>query len=516
MDPRETTPASLPLPTSPPPLLPQKPTHQVRQVYLLLMSIIPEAILESALVPLYVFMVKAQSGDQSEDGVGYRAGLLPSAFYGPLFLMNMVWGSASDKIGRKPILVAGLVVGFACALTLGFSTTYVLTFMCRFVAGLFGANSTVAKGMLGEIFNDDTGRAWGYAMYGSVYGMSGIVGPFLAGILANPSKQYPSTFGGFQFWEKHPYSLPCFLGAALMLGGLYTTIYRLEESERAEVTEEEGAYMAVGEDDEELADWSSSSIGSLPSRHTNPPTGMLSPPVSTKWPLRRLRAFERFAALGPRTWFVISLYCSIALVNIMYMTALPFYLSANASNGGLNLDEKSVSMSVMVIALLKLAVQLFRFDVTIAYLGIINCFKFGMTLMIPTHLMVPFLSLGMPAHGATDDVSLPSILPIIPLMALLGIAECMAYTSVIIMITQSAPASQMGLAHGVAGTCAAVMRTIGPALAGMLWEGGAKAQFPGLVFVFGSAFSALTVVAVIWGRDRYLIPADDGEDDALQ
>ena len=80
---------------------PNKLSPQTRQVLLLLLSIIPEAILESTLIPLYPFLVKAQSPELSDDDAGYRAGLLGSAFYGPLFIMNMIWGSASDKTGRK-------------------------------------------------------------------------------------------------------------------------------------------------------------------------------------------------------------------------------------------------------------------------------------------------------------------------------------------------------------------------------------------------------------------------------
>jgi hypothetical protein len=43
--------------------------------------------------------------------------------------------------------------------------------LCRFIAGIFGANSTVAKGGLGELHQDVTGRAWAYSRYGSLYGI---------------------------------------------------------------------------------------------------------------------------------------------------------------------------------------------------------------------------------------------------------------------------------------------------------------------------------------------------------
>lgn len=70
-----------------------------KQIFLILVSIAPEGILEAMLIPLYPFLVTRLLGDTPE--VGYYTGLFSSAFYMPLFLMNIVWGGISDKYGRK-------------------------------------------------------------------------------------------------------------------------------------------------------------------------------------------------------------------------------------------------------------------------------------------------------------------------------------------------------------------------------------------------------------------------------
>lgn len=133
------------------------------KILILLAGLIPEAILEYTLIPLYPFMVRHLLPNETE--IGYYSGLLGSAFYLPLFIMNVVWGAASDRFGRKPILVAGIIVCFISTVGLGISESYGFTLACRFLAGLFGANSTVAKGMIGDIARDQRSRAWGYAMY---------------------------------------------------------------------------------------------------------------------------------------------------------------------------------------------------------------------------------------------------------------------------------------------------------------------------------------------------------------
>nr|KAJ3423007.1 hypothetical protein HK105_004524 [Polyrhizophydium stewartii] len=222
--------------------------YETRQTFLLLLAIVPEALLEATLIPLYPFMVRHLL--PSEPNIGYFVGLLGSAFYLPLFLMNLVWGAASDRYGRKvgpespldsrccvgglrgwrqPVLVAGLVVCLVTTIAIGFSRTFWLTVACRFVAGVFGANSTVAKGMLGDIARDDAARSWAYAMYGSIYGSVGILGPILGGLLADPATLYPGTFGSVSFLRQFPFALPCLLGAGLAVCGLLSTVFLLQE-----------------------------------------------------------------------------------------------------------------------------------------------------------------------------------------------------------------------------------------------------------------------------------------------
>lgn len=70
-----------------------------RQTIFLLLAILPEGILESMLIPLYPYM--ARGFGIGEEDVGYWSGVASSAFYMPLLVMNVVWGAASDRIGRK-------------------------------------------------------------------------------------------------------------------------------------------------------------------------------------------------------------------------------------------------------------------------------------------------------------------------------------------------------------------------------------------------------------------------------
>ena len=121
--------------------------------------------------------------------------------------MNFVWGAFSDQIGRKKVLIAGISVCLLTTLTLGLTRSYWTILACRFVAGSFGANSTVAKSFIGDLAREQRTRAWAYSLYGSVYGLCGIIGPVLGGVLVNPVGLYPELFGGSEVLKAYPFLL---------------------------------------------------------------------------------------------------------------------------------------------------------------------------------------------------------------------------------------------------------------------------------------------------------------------
>ena len=72
------------------------------------------------------------------------------------------WGRLSDRIGRKPVLLAGT---FGLALSLlcfGLSQSFPAFVVSRSLAGLLNGNIGVLKSMMGEI-TDDTNVAQGFA-----------------------------------------------------------------------------------------------------------------------------------------------------------------------------------------------------------------------------------------------------------------------------------------------------------------------------------------------------------------
>jgi cyanate permease len=110
-----------------------------------------------------------------------------------------------------------------------------------------------------------------------------------------------------------------------------------------------------------------------------------------------------------------------------------------------------------------------------------------MILLLPVHIVLPCLRL----LGVTE-LTLFSGFIIVSCMILIGIAEVLTFTSVIILITESVsdqPESlkSLGLIHGLASTCAALVRAFSPTISGALWEFGKSRlvfSFNGILVLF--------------------------------
>jgi MFS family permease len=425
----------------------------------------------------------------NESDVGHYAGLLGSAFYFPLFLMNLVWGAASDRFGRKPILMLGILVSLPATLLLGFSESYWLTLTCRIIAGMFGANSTVAKGMIGYMARDSRTRAWAYAMYGSVYGLSGFLGPFLGGLLANPAQLYPQWFPEDGLFGKHPFLLICLFCFGLSVIGLLGTFFLLTENDADDYQE-----VVVEDHDETILRRRSSehsfdeTIGSIAHRKTivrndqfedtcvQPAVVLDSSTNSAQF------HFLTWNTLGP-----IFLYCTIAYTNMAYMTALPLFFSTPRERGGLGLNSRDTAMSFSIIAGTKLFVQFFLFDRVLVSMGSAKkTFEWGMLLYMPGHIVTPFQVYFSGIFGFFTNFVV---------MASFGTCESLGYLSVILMITESQQPQNLGIAHGLASTLAALARTLSPAITGFIWEWGVDLQWNWLVFVIGGGIALMGAIS---------------------
>jgi len=106
------------------------------------------------------------------------------------FFMAPLWGRLSDRFGRRPILIIGLVGSAVSYVVFAFADSLALLFLSRILAGLGGATIPVAEAYIADV-SPPQKRAGNIGLIGAAFGLGFIVGPALGGISSGWSLQAP-------------------------------------------------------------------------------------------------------------------------------------------------------------------------------------------------------------------------------------------------------------------------------------------------------------------------------------
>ena len=139
-------------------------------------------------------------------------GLLSTSFSLMQFLFAPVWGRLSDVVGRRPIILAGLLGSAVSYLAFGLAASLPMLFAARILAGIAGANISTAQAFIADSTTPEN-RAKGMGLIGAAFGLGFIFGPAIGGFLSR--------------WG---YSAPAFFAATLSLANFSAALLFLPES----------------------------------------------------------------------------------------------------------------------------------------------------------------------------------------------------------------------------------------------------------------------------------------------
>ena len=179
------------------------------------------------IIPFLTYLVKDLAQEQGVVEIGLWVGLLMTAYSAAQFLFSPFWGSLSDRLGRRPILMIGLVGNTVFFTAFGFSNTLLFALAMRFLAGVFNGNIAVARAYIGDVSTPKQ-LATRMGLIGAAFGLGFTIGPFLGGEFSSPAERW-DIFVGTVF-ETYPYLLPCVIASALSAGSLVLAYFKLPES----------------------------------------------------------------------------------------------------------------------------------------------------------------------------------------------------------------------------------------------------------------------------------------------
>ncbi|MEC7946030.1 MAG: MFS transporter [Myxococcota bacterium] len=187
-----------------------------------LMTVFLDLIGFGIVIPLLPFYAEEYGASAAEVTWLMAAYSLAQFFFAPL------WGSASDRFGRRPVLLASILmtaVGLA-----GFAAAESLAglFLFRILHGAMTANISTAQAAVADITPPEK-RAMGMGLIGAAFGVGFTVGPFVGGELTAPSiaAAVSDLLGGVAV---NRYAVPIWVAAAMSVANLAMTAVLLPET----------------------------------------------------------------------------------------------------------------------------------------------------------------------------------------------------------------------------------------------------------------------------------------------
>lgn len=138
-----------------------------------------------------------------------------TGFYGlGLTISSAPWGRASDILGRRSTLLASAVCSALSVLILGFSQSFILSLIVRFLGGVCNGLLPILKSALNEQTTPEN-RTRCFALLQVASGAGAIMGPMLGGVLVGKGP------------HERPFLVPCVVtaGVQLWFAGLGVAIF---------------------------------------------------------------------------------------------------------------------------------------------------------------------------------------------------------------------------------------------------------------------------------------------------
>ncbi|KAJ6468322.1 major facilitator superfamily multidrug-resistance, DHA1 sub-family [Mycena sanguinolenta] len=441
------------------PAAPKKRTPLPKvQVFILLFIQIAEPVTALVIYPFimqFIRDINITGGDETK--TGYYAGIIESVFFMAECLTVVYFGRASDRYGRRPILLFGPIGLSLAMLGFGFSKTFWSLLVFRCLQGAFNGNIGVSKSVMAEI-SDSTNIAEIYSLLPFMWTIGVATGPFIGGSLANPALRFPNTLGKIALLREYPYLLPCAAAGAFALAAFVIGFIGLKETLPAALARQKKARH--GTETEPLL-----------ANETAPAN---TPPASDDIPpLRALFIRPVFIALMNHAFLC---FCQMS-----YDVMIPLVYATPIAMGGLGLSPLYIGRIMGLCGLLNVFTQIFLAARAIRYFGPHRIFITAFCCLTFSFLAYPFLNFfARKADGIDWRVILVMLVQLSSSFVIFPTFGCTQ-----MFIVDSAPTqNSLGGVNGLAQMVSAVLRSIAPTFAASLFSSSVSYNLLGGNLVF--------------------------------
>jgi MFS family permease len=471
---------------------------------------------------LAVYLVRDLLPSASESRVGAVTGALAACWCAAQFGTSILWGKASDVIGRKPLILISAAASGVSVLFFASSSTVAAAAAARLVGGALNSTFVSLKCILGESCPPG-GQAKPMSLLALGWGAGCLAGP-AAGGLSHPcasaalARWLPgATCAPGGLFAASPFLLPGFVAAgcsvaALVVATLFLpeTLPRRADAAAAARARASGRHLArimtasspyvAGARDAGADRRGGGLLSSLSSLVAGPRAAAAPQPADVELTTTASAQEEDAPLLGggggrgpappvaspfastpppappsldppkpapPAPWHhhtpaltALAGYGTVAFLFNLLDELVPLFASAPASVGGLGLAPAALALPLAAGGVALIAWSQLGYHVLAARVGTVAAAKLGLGPAAPLALLLPLPSLLAPALA----VPLLSAL-----LCLRSVVANNSFTSSMVLVNESAPPGSIGAVNGAGQTLASLARAVGPAAAGGLW-----------------------------------------------
>lgn len=201
------------------------------QILILVICRVIEPLTYNSISPYLYYMIES-FGYRDPSTISSLGTVIMSAFALGQALTGVFWGSLSDRIGRKPVLLIGILGTVLATVMFGFSTNIYLAVFSRLLAGILNGNVGVMRTIIAELVADKKEyQARAFAVMPITFNIGTVLGPIIGGMLADPVTNDPDSFWAkFEIFKTFPYLLPNVFPIPMVVLAFLLCLFFLKET----------------------------------------------------------------------------------------------------------------------------------------------------------------------------------------------------------------------------------------------------------------------------------------------
>jgi predicted MFS family arabinose efflux permease len=150
--------------------------YKINPILVIIITVFIDMIGYGIIIPLLPFYADTFQAGSTSLGILIASFALMQFFFAPIL------GSASDRFGRKPLLIISLFISFIGFTFFSFANSYIILLLSRIIAGI-ATERAIAQAYIADITDKKT-RTKQLGKIGAAIGAGFIIGPALGGALS--------------------------------------------------------------------------------------------------------------------------------------------------------------------------------------------------------------------------------------------------------------------------------------------------------------------------------------------